>query len=112
MSVGSLITSASIEVSSTLYPVKLYQIYGQSLSDSSETFMLKVDMTQLYPVGEAVMIAILRDLKLAMLRTLWALIMPKAVVSLKPGEIKKINDKLIVEKTSDGKIVLYEVIEQ
>jgi len=49
--------------------------------------------------------------RLAVLRILWVLTKPKAVLSLKPGEIKKVDDKLIAEKTSDGKIVLYEVVE-
>ena len=33
------------------------------------------------------------------------------ILSLKPGEVKKISGNLLVEKTIDGKIVLYEVIE-
>lgn len=43
-------------------------------------------------------------------KTLWEQIKPK-VITLKPGELKKLSDKLIVEKTIDGRIILYEVIE-
>jgi len=47
----------------------------------------------------------------ATLRTIWSLIKPKIILSLKPGEIRRINDRLIVEKISDGRILLYEVID-
>ena len=36
---------------------------------------------------------------------------PTAVVRLKPGEVRRVSENLLVEKTSDGRIVLYEVID-
>ena len=41
---------------------------------------------------------------------MWKSIKPKHIV-LKPGEVRKLSDDLIVEKTSDGRIVLYEVVD-
>ena len=46
------------------------------------------------------------------LKKLWKSIEPKLVLTLKPGEIRRIDDKLIVEKTPDGRIVFYEVVEE
>ena len=37
---------------------------------------------------------------------------PKVTLTLKPGEIKRLDDNLIVEKTVDGKIVFYEIINE
>ena len=44
------------------------------------------------------------------LRTMWLLIRPKATLSLKPGETRELGDGLMVEKTGDGKIILYETV--
>jgi len=40
----------------------------------------------------------------------WKQIEP-TVVELKPGELRKLDNKRIVEKTEDGKIVIYEVVD-
>ena len=34
------------------------------------------------------------------------------IIKLKRGEIKRLSDRLLVEKTLDGKIILYEVIDE
>ena len=34
------------------------------------------------------------------------------VIRLKSGEIKKLNDNLLVEKTREGKIIIYEIIDE
>jgi hypothetical protein len=31
------------------------------------------------------------------------------IIKLKPGSIKKVDENMIIEKTTDGKIILYEV---
>lgn len=49
--------------------------------------------------------------KLEMIKLIWRLIEPK-IVRLKPGEIVRVSESLLVEKTKDGKIVLYEVTEE
>ena len=36
---------------------------------------------------------------------------PKVFLQLRPGEIRRISDNLLAEKTSDGRIILYEIIE-
>ena len=90
---------------------ELQQVYSQGFSDSTELVELKNDVTQIPRLTEVVVVLMLRYIMFAMLRTLWSSIKPKVALSLKLGEIRRISDKLIVEKTSDGKIVLYEVIE-
>jgi len=72
---------------------------------------LRIDTTQNLQLIEVATIVLLKSMRFTMLRTIWALTKPKIILSLKPGEIRRIDDRLIVEKTSDGRILLYEVID-
>jgi hypothetical protein len=45
------------------------------------------------------------------LRLLLRIIKPSVTAELKPGTVVKIDEKLIAEKTRDGRIIIYEVIE-
>jgi hypothetical protein len=47
--------------------------------------------------------------RLKMARKLMDTLKPKAI-RLKPGQLKRIDKDLIVEKTSDGKITIYEQV--
>lgn len=51
----------------------------------------------------------LKLLNRLLIRIIWKFVRPKAVLTLKPGEVRKLNDELIVEKTPDGRIIIYEV---
>ena len=53
----------------------------------------------------------MRWLRLMLIKIIWKFVRPKAVLTLKPGEMKRLDDRLVVEKTLDGRIVLYEVEE-
>jgi len=83
-----------------------YRVHGQEFSDNTEIVEVGSDVSQ-FLTSEKVAVN-LRSKLFEILKVLWPLVEPEYVL-LKPGEIKKIDDKYIVEKTSDGKIVLYEI---
>jgi len=89
---------------------ELQGIYAQGFSDSTEIAELRNDLTQV-PRTSEVVIFTLRSLMSVLARILWKLITPKVVLSLKPGEVRRISVDLLVEKTKDGRIILYEVLE-
>jgi len=82
-----------------------YKVHGQEFSDNAEIAEVGSDVSQFLTV------AVPRSKLFEILRVLWPLVEPEYAL-LKPGEIKKIGDKYIVEKTSDGKIVLYEIVDE
>lgn len=90
--------------------LNLQSIHAQGFSDTTEVLEVRSDTTQIIRAPEAT-IPITKLLTLTLVRFLWKSIKPREVLSLKPGEIRKISDNLLVEKTNDGRIVLYEVIE-
>ncbi|RLG77600.1 MAG: hypothetical protein DRO14_02095 [Thermoprotei archaeon] len=92
------------------YVLELQRIPSQSFSDSNEVVELRNDLTHVYRLSEEV-VPITRLLILSLVKVLWKSIRPKIVLSLRPGEVKKISGNLLVEKTIDGKIILYEVTE-
>jgi len=88
----------------------LQRIRGQGFSDSTEISAPRNDLTQIRQTPE-VTVFIGRPSMPALVRALWKSIKPKGALSLRPGEIKKISDNLLAEKTTDGRIILYEVVE-
>lgn len=50
------------------------------------------------------------EMRIAIARRLMEIAEP-VIVELKPGELKKIDDDIILEKTSDGNIVIYVVVQ-
>jgi len=106
-------TNASTFIGANFAPsaVNLHQTYVQEFGDTSEPVELRVDATPGPRLSESVTVALLKSVRLEMLRTIWASTKPSAVLTLKPGEIRRISDRLIVEKTADGRILLYEVID-
>jgi len=111
MSANTLSASTSTGMYVTSNIAKLYQVYSQGFSDSTEVVELRSDLAQIPQSTESVVIAMPKNQKLAMLKTLWSSIKPKVILQLEPGEIRRINDKLIVEKASNERILLYEVID-
>jgi len=111
MSALSTFAGVNLEAGSALGTAKPYQVYTQGFSDSTEAVELRIDTTQNLQPIEVATIVLLKALKLAMLRIIWASTKPSAVFTLKPGEIRRIDDRLIVEKTADGRILLYEVVD-
>lgn len=99
------ITDSSMSYSSNKEKTipELQSIHYQGFSDSAELSDIKSDITQIPQIA--------RPSVLTFMKFLWELIKPKEVLSLKPCEIKKISNNLLVEKTSDGRIILYEIIE-
>ena len=92
-------------------PVQSLQgVRGQGFSDGTEASGLRSDLTQFPQATEAV-VFIGKPLMLALARVLWKSIKPRGVLSLRPGEIKRVSGNLLAEKTSDGRIILYEVVE-
>jgi len=89
---------------------ELQRISSQGFSDDTGVAELRIDLTQILQTPEAVMLNVKR-LMLVLVSILWKSIKPKEIISLRPGEIRRVSDKLLVEKTSDGKIILYEVID-
>jgi len=63
---------------------------------------LESDVVQSYPEPEPISLEKARELMEKM--------KPTIEIKLEPGSIKRINDKLIVEKTKDGEIIIYEVL--
>ena len=97
------------------YPVpssveRLQDISGQLFGDSTELTGQGSDVTQMPQFPEIMMTAI-GALVESLIRALWRSIEPRRALSLRPGEIRRISSNLLVEKTLDGKIILYEVIE-
>ena len=90
--------------------MELQGIPSQIFSDSNEVIELKNDLTFIWRPSEE-MALIMRSLRLMLIKIIWKSIKPKLTLTLKPGEIRKLSDELIVEKTLDGRIILYEVIE-
>ena len=78
----------------------------QGSSDATEMLGVRSDTTQVLRVA-----LVARLLTPALTALLWKSIKPRGALSLKPGEIKRVSDDLLVEKTVDGRIVLYEVVE-
>ena len=83
-----------------------YRVHGQEFSDNTGIVEVGSDVSQFLTVAVNLRIKLFE-----ILRVLWPLVEPE-YIQLKPGEIKKIGDKYIVEKTSDGKIVLYEIVDE
>jgi len=106
-SVSTVNSSMSYGSAQTMSILELRRIHSQGFSDSTEIAELRNDLTQV-PQALEVVISTVRSL---MLKVLWRSIKPKGVLTLRPGEVRKIGDNLLVEKTSDGRIILYEVVE-
>lgn len=107
---SQIVNTSNLSVIQQPYVLELQRIPSQSFSDSNEVIELRNDLTHVYRLSEEV-VPITRLLILSLVKVLWRSIRPKMILSLKPGEVKKISGNLLVEKTIDGKIVLYEVIE-
>lgn len=45
------------------------------------------------------------------IKSVWKTIKPNVVLHIEPGEVRKISHNLLVEKTYDNRIILYEIIE-
>ena len=90
---------------------KLQDIGGQLFGDSTELTGQGSDATQILQFPEITMTT-MRALVESLIKALWRSIGPRRALSLRPGEIRRLNSNLLVEKTLDGKIILYEVIEQ
>jgi len=86
-----------------------YRVHCQEFSDNTGIAEVGSDVSQIPLPSEREAVK-LRGKSFEILKVLWPLVEPEYVL-LKPGEIKKIGDKYIVEKTSDGKIVLYEIVD-
>lgn len=51
------------------------------------------------------------EMRIAIARRLMDIAQP-IIVELKPGELKRIDEDIIIEKTEDGEIVIYAIIER
>jgi len=110
MTVSTSYTPTSVGTFTVLDTAIPHQIYGRELSDSTEMIELRVDTTQIPRPAETITLVMLKSLMFTMLKTLWSSTKPN-VISLKPGEVRRVDDRLIVEKTGDGRIILYEVVD-
>ena len=89
---------------------RLQDISGQLFGDSTELTEQGSDVTQVPQSPEITMTA-MRALIESLIKALWKSIEPRRAPPLQPGEIRRISSNLLVEKTLDGRIILYEVIE-
>ena len=89
---------------------RLQDISGQLFGDSTELTGPGSDVTQVLQFPEITMTT-MRALVESLIKALWRSIEPRRALSLRPGEIRRISSNLLVEKTLDGRIILYEVIE-
>jgi hypothetical protein len=50
-------------------------------------------------------------LSIFLLRLLLKVVKPSVIIQLKPGAVERIDEKLLVEKTRDGRIIIYEIVD-
>ncbi len=87
--------------------VELEDIRSKIYIDTTKTYEEESDITAYY-LGDVMSLSIISE---HILRLLFKVIKPSVIIQLRPGAVEKIDEKLIVEKTRDRRIIIYEVIE-
>ncbi|BEP18028.1 hypothetical protein PYJP_13800 [Pyrofollis japonicus] len=81
----------------------------QGSSDTTGMTSIEGDTTQAQSVAGALALSSRIITRLA--KALWKQVRPREIASLRPGEIRRLSRDLIVEKTGDGRIIIYEIEE-